>query len=108
MSDDKKSKTRSYIRAIFLVVLAIWLLFLTWTTYSEWSFEQRGQFGDQFGAISALFSGLAFAGIVISLWMQRDELKLQRKELELQRDEIHQSRMVMMAQREEMEQSREL
>ena len=52
----------------------------------------RGQFGDAFGAINALFSGLALAGVVIALLMQRAELRLQREELRLNRTE--QSRLV--------------
>lgn len=32
--------------------------------------EPRGQFGDQFGALTALFSGLALAGIVYTLLVQ--------------------------------------
>ncbi len=42
----------------------------------------RGTFGDKFGAINALFSGIAAAGMIITLWMQKNELELQRKELE--------------------------
>ena len=35
---------------------------LIFTGYSK---EARGTFGDQFGAVNALFSGLAFAGLFI-------------------------------------------
>lgn len=35
---------------------------------------QRGQWGDQFGAINSLFSGLAFAGLLIALFIQNKEL----------------------------------
>ena len=38
--------------------------------------------------LSALFSGLAFAGIVFTILLQRDELELQRKELRLTREEM--------------------
>lgn len=47
-----------------------------------------GQFGDVFGSINALFSGLAFAGVIVTVWMQREELKLQREELEATREEL--------------------
>lgn len=40
-----------------------------------------GQVGDSFGAVNALFSGLAFGGIIITLIMQKEELKLQRDQL---------------------------
>lgn len=39
----------------------------------------RGQFGDKFGAVNALFSGLAFAGIIITLLLQRRDLAETRK-----------------------------
>lgn len=41
----------------------------------------RGTYGDMFGPVNALFSGLAFAGLIITLVMQHEELGLQRKEL---------------------------
>ena len=40
-----------------------------------------GTFGDMFGAVNALFSGLAFAGIIVAIMMQREDLKLQQEEL---------------------------
>ena len=49
---------------------------------------ERGQFGDMFGAVNSLFSGLAFAGIVIAILLQRQELQQQREELKLQREEL--------------------
>jgi hypothetical protein len=48
----------------------------------------RGQFGDTFGSINSLFSGLAFAGIIYTVLLQRQELTLQRRELELTRREL--------------------
>lgn len=47
-----------------------------------------GAGGDMFGSLTALFSGLAFAGLISTLLMQRRELELQRKELGLTRDEF--------------------
>ena len=37
--------------------------------------------GDSFGLLNTLFSGLAFAGVIITILLQREELKLQREEL---------------------------
>jgi len=42
---------------------------------------KAGTFGDSFGAINALFSGMAFAGVIVAILMQREELRLQRQEL---------------------------
>jgi hypothetical protein len=52
----------------------------------------RGTFGDMFGAVNALFSGLALAGIILTIVLQRKELKLQRIELGLQRSEMQETR----------------
>ncbi len=38
------------------------------------AYAARGQYGDQFGAINALFSGFAFAGIIVTLLFQRRDL----------------------------------
>ena len=46
-----------------------------------------GVFGDMFGGANALFSGLAFAGLIYTILLQRRELGLQRDELRLTRTE---------------------
>lgn len=62
------------------VLMAIGLALPTW--------EVRASFGDMAGAGAALFSGLAFAGVIVTLLMQREELELQREELRLTRREL--------------------
>ena len=52
----------------------------------------RGQFGDMFGFVNALFSGLAFAGVIVAILLQREELRLQRRDLKLQREELELTR----------------
>jgi hypothetical protein len=60
------------------------------TTWPD-SWATRGQFGDMFGAANALFSGLALAGVVIAILLQKHELKLQRIELKATREELARS-----------------
>lgn len=52
---------------------------------------EEGAFGDRFGAVSALFTGLAFAGLIVQLGMQREELRLQREELRQTRKAVESS-----------------
>lgn len=54
--------------------------------------ENAGIAGDMFGSISSLFSGLAFAGLIATLVLQRSELSLQRKELSETRQEFERQR----------------
>ena len=70
-----------------LAVFAIWLL--SWILIDVFIADSdRGTFGDKFGAINALFSGLAFAGLIVTLLYQKEELKLQREELAQTREEL--------------------
>jgi hypothetical protein len=47
-----------------------------------------GTFGDMFGAVNALFSGLAFSVIAYSIFQQNEQIRLQRLELSLQKEEL--------------------
>ena len=50
--------------------------------------NSAGEFGDMFGGVNALFSGLAFVGVIYAILLQRRELQLQREELEYTRFEL--------------------
>ena len=54
--------------------------------------HHQGLLGESFGTISALFNGLAFAGLIITILIQSRELRLQREQLGLQRTELHAQR----------------
>ena len=59
----------------------------------------RGLFGDSFGAVNALISAFAFAGMIVAFIFQRYELRLQRKELEAQRKEFEDQNKTLKLQR---------
>ena len=67
----------------------------------------RGTFGDQFGAVNALFSGLAFTGLIYTIILQRKDLELQRNDLRLQREELALNRKEMEDQTVEFEKQNE-
>ncbi|MEU9187642.1 DUF6082 family protein [Streptomyces sp. NPDC048484] len=54
--------------------------------------SERSALGDYFGAVSAIFSGLALLLLIATLVYQQRELRLQRLELSLQRGELKASR----------------
>ncbi len=87
-----KKKTVSKRMAMLLISVAI--ILAVWTgnlVFANWFIDNgaaQGQFGDQFGACSALFSGLAFVALIYTIMLQSDELKLQREEIGLQREEV--------------------
>ena len=87
---------------LFVGVIILFILNGTLTLLiKDWS--DRGTFGDQFGAVNALFSGLAFAGLIITILLQRRDLRLQRKDLRMQRKELQLNRQEMEAQTAEFE-----
>lgn len=92
-----------------------WLIFgsviSTWALYgflpsTLFGISNAGVFGDQFGMVNALFSGMAFAGLIVAITMQRDELKLQREELEMTRCELKGQKEQLSAQNETMQQQK--
>jgi len=69
-----------------IAIVGLWLINLF--TLKDLSVQCRGTYGDMFGAVNALFSGLAFAGIILTILLQRKELSLQREELKETRKEL--------------------
>jgi hypothetical protein len=91
MTKPKNKKSEDKLDSLiwlFIAILFIWVIsiFLISINFSDWN--ERGTFGDSFGAINSLFSGLAFCGIIYTILLQRKELKLQREELVLTRNEL--------------------
>jgi hypothetical protein len=70
--------------------------------------DARGQFGDMFGGINALFTGLAFAGVIYTIVLQRRELELQREDLSMTRVELHTSAEAQKDQVSQLEQAARL
>ena len=82
---------KKYLSDILLFLLTLIAVFLVWKGAWLWidghifsdlpevSDEAiRGQFGDKFGAINALFSGCAFAAIILTILLQRKDLTATR------------------------------
>jgi len=73
----------------FIVVLIIWVLSAVLIVYvllpaEDGAWALRGQFGDMFGAVNALFSGLALTAIAITVYLQYRDLKEQGEVLKKQ------------------------
>ena len=108
---------KDFVRIFGPVSLIIILSWFAWWGYANSAFADqtsRGQLGDLFGGVNAIFSGLALAGVVTAVILQSRELELQRKEMEksreqliLTRDEMSLQREQLALQREELQLSRE-
>ena len=92
-----------------LLVIGLWAASAIVLYLSVDDFSKSGTFGDSFGALNTLFSGLAFAGIIVSIKMQNDEMREQRKELQKQKKAAqlyHRERMFLLLM-DEFKKSRE-
>lgn len=74
--------------------------------------EDAGTFGDSFGMVNALFSGLAFLGVIVAIWLQNRELQHQLHEFaeqtKLQSLQLEQDRIAAEIQRKITDQQLEL
>lgn len=68
------------IASIVVAMLAIWGAWAAqnWLIpvrfVSVWALEERGQWGDTFGALNALFSAFAFSAVLITIWTQQKQI----------------------------------
>jgi len=62
------------------------LLYLT-SPISSYSMSSAAILGDSFGIVNALFSGLAFAGLIVTVLLQREELRESREIFKAQKFE---------------------
>lgn len=79
-----------------VVCLDIWIVGAVFTHLWAGAFftevdpndNRKALFGDSFGAVNALISAFAFAGLIVAFIIQRYELRLQWKELKNTREEL--------------------
>lgn len=75
-----------FISGVFVVLFAFWV---------KWkypSLPSRGEFGDSFGALNALFSTCAFIALLVSLVMQRRQMLDERTRIEKDQEDKRRER----------------
>lgn len=83
----KSKQNRVIVFAISCVLLLYLLSWLCIDLFIDCP-NERGTFGDKFGAINSFFSGLAVAGLICTIYLQKKELGLQRIEIRQTREEM--------------------
>ena len=94
-----------FIVSASIVVLVCILYFVVLYCFFPVGMEKRGQLGDMFGFIGALFSGLAFAGLIVTMLQQREDLQNQKDEIQLQRKDLEAQTAALQLQKEEIAQT---
>ena len=95
MGESRRDVLKPFLIAC-VVAVSLWLLTL-WGVPMLFPDNQNAQglFGDMFGSVNALFSALALAGVVVSLYFQRRELHLTVKELKKSAEAQHKSQAAL-------------
>jgi hypothetical protein len=89
-SITKICKEKPSIKSILTIVLPfalVVILFMLFLFYFDPS-GKKNTLGDSFGTLNTLFSGLAFAGLIVTLIFQRKEIIQNKEELNLTRLEF--------------------
>lgn len=91
-------KKNSIATIIILAILVCLILCIGGMFLSHWYAERyfevsndenpQALLGDSFGAVNALISAFAFAGVIVAIFLERNELKLHRKDLSFQQQEF--------------------
>jgi len=81
---DSLSK-KSTLRTLFFLLAGIFIVWVIagiifWFVFNV-SDKNGGEFGDMFGVINALFSGLAFGVVIYAIFLQKEDLEISLKEL---------------------------
>ena len=98
---DKSTTRWGLITVLALVGVVVTLGLIEAVVYHSFhGWEHRGLVGDMFGVGNAIFSALAFVGVIIAIYLQNKELGLQRQELALTRTEVKGQKEQLQAQAE--------
>lgn len=79
---------------LFLFIGFVWFYYKSWFPYvsdiasGDNYLANSGVFGDSYGALNTLFSGFAFCGIIISIFLQSQELRETRQEVKGQKEAL--------------------
>lgn len=79
-------KQTNYLNIFLWICVGIIFTSIIYYVIVDANSDDRGTFGDMFGSLTAIFSGFAFAGVIITIIMQMKELELTRIELQRSAD----------------------
>jgi len=97
---NNKKRSNWFIATIIISILFIFGSFmLNWFLCKDLQIQDRGNYGDMFGIVNAIFSGLAFLGIIVNLMYQREDLRIQRDEIRQTNQEFRIQNDTMLKQR---------
>ncbi|MGL5814488.1 MAG: putative phage abortive infection protein [Aeromonas sp.] len=115
VKNNSKKSSRWSFSPIGIFKFAIIFVVVFWVAYPSlvWflqgvspvtEYSGLGEFGDMYGSLNTLFSGLAFSAVIATLALQREQLVTSQEELRLTRAEMVSQSSLFAAQTEVMNQ----
>ena len=98
MSRKKRDQEQGF-SWVFLATVS--LIVMTWLIAIYLTLQSPNNESIFFDAVVALFTGVAFTGVIYSLHLQREDLQLNREELQINREELIRARQEIKEQKEE-------
>ena len=89
--DNRLTSTLILVLLISIVVF-LWFYVPGFMANGLENLSDKGAYGDSFGSVNALFTGLAFAGLIFTILLQQREIKLQRDDFAAQLTEMQATR----------------
>ncbi len=108
MKKNKKTKEQRFFEISLWIIILLVLSYVLIVNGLYPKLEDRALFGDMFGGLGALFSGFAFMGLIYTIILQREDLKLTRKELAKTAEAQQKSEEALREQIKSMEKTAEL
>lgn len=93
---DKLRYMRLFVFGCLLVFVFafVYPYLLKWYTKAP-AIAEMGQYGDVYGGLNTLFTGLAFVGLVVTILLQRQEMKETREEFEKQTKQFQEQSVLL-------------
>lgn len=86
-----KNKQIIIILTILFLIIATFVCYYLLVTHNAADLPTRGQIGDTFGVLNALFSALAILGIVYTIFQQNDVIRQSKLDTENSMKEFNES-----------------
>ncbi len=106
MTDFNLNGNRFSLTQVLVFVVILWLVVGLCIPAMYEDTAHEGQFGDMFGGVNALFSGLSIVGIVYAIILQQESIEQQQKSLNEQKRSIDYQKVDLDNQRKELKETR--
>lgn len=79
-----KEKLSFWLYILLAIIFTFSVVGINFIYFIGKSYNERETFGDMFGGVNTLFTGLSFIGLIVTILLQRRDMNLQRSAMNTQ------------------------